>query len=485
MGSAISWIATYFEEEIPTQDAKEDFLFSIYEPNNKTRQPGIYRNLNLWRDTINEPTIAPPLYSPSEQLAVEQWREQVGYRVEARIALYQTQKQDHMLRSNNQRSCQRTEHKLFQIPELLDMILDIAGPKAQIQALLVSTAWRTSTIAVISSLKNVNALRSLPHCTPTEYGNIIDWEGQGPLQPGAEDTAQFGLHVARRLDVRSNAEGFKYIYFPAYFAQSPGLPDTVAHMLNDLDVSQRDYSRIQVSSVSRDAELYWLDLSQFRINSYFESLFSDGCFRQHLGRWEISLRPRATSHTLLVDASASNALLLEAIKSMQIAYPPCKSLGIYHFDPGTLSWRGTYAFLRRLRREDGIRIGDLVEALQEAAPTMHSKWMQRAGQLREQVKQGHWIDDLWKIPGAPRFQIHLDRCDMTDEYSPKKFPQGWMNAPEEAAVLAQLGSAAHITRDAYICAGPFRAAREREWIPEELFEPMKSETERSPINWNI
>ena len=466
---------------MPTQDAKEDFLFSIYEPNNNTRQPGLYRDMNRRRDINNEPTRASPLYSPSEQLAVEQWREQVGFRVEARMALYQTRKQDNSLRSSNQRPCQRTEHKLFQIPELLDMILDIAGPKAQVQALLVSTAWRTSTTSVISSLRNVNALRSLPLCTPTEYGDIIDWEGQGPLQPGDEDAAQFGRHVARLLDMR---KGFKYIYFPAYFAQSPGLPDTVAHILNDLDVSQRDYCRDHVLSVSRDADLYWLDLSQFRINPYFESLFSDSCFRQHLGRWEINLRSEATFRTLLVDASASNALLLEAIKSMQVVYPPCKSLGVYHFDPGMLSWRGIYVFIRRLRRDDGIRIGDLVEALQEAVPIIHSTWMQRAEQLRERVKQGHWIDDFWKIPGTPRFRIHLDRCDMTDEYLPEKFPQEWWNAPE-AAVVEQFGSAAHITRDAYMCAGSFRAAREREWIPEELFEPMKSETERAPINWNI
>jgi len=48
----------------------------------------------------------------------------------------------------------------------------------------------------------------------------------------------------------------------------------------------------------------------------------------------------------------------------------------------------------------------------------------------------------------------------------------------------KMGYRHHITRVAYLASAPFRATREGEWIPKELFEPMKSETGRHPINWD-
>jgi hypothetical protein len=50
--------------------------------------------------------------------------------------------------------------------------------------------------------------------------------------------------------------------------------------------------------------------------------------------------------------------------------------------------------------------------------------------------------------------------------------------------VAKMGFGHHITRVAYMCAEPFRATREGDWLPEELFEPMQSTTGRSPINWD-
>jgi hypothetical protein len=55
----------------------------------------------------------------------------------------------------------------------------------------------------------------------------------------------------------------------------------------------------------------------------------------------------------------------------------------------------------------------------------------------------------------------------------------------DAARVARMGHGVHITRVAYFAARPFRAEREGEWLPEELCEPMKSMTGRSPINWDI
>ena len=495
MGSAISWIVSS-EEYIPTLDAREDFLFSIYQPGNNTRQPGAWKIWNEGWDLENEPTKASPPYSRSEKLVVEQWRQQVGHLVRARIALYQTRKPDtspkthnrrprQRLEASDRRACKRTEHTVFQISELLDMILRSAGPEAQIRALHISTAWRTSAMSVICSRTNVDAFRILPLCAPVEYGQVINWESETPLQPSTDEVAQFGLRMTHIRDTPCDPRIPRYFYFPAYFAQSPDLPEALAQRLNELDVDQRGEPHTRIHSVSRDADLYWLDLSQFRINPYFKSLFSEeGRFEHHLGRWEISLREEATFNSLLVNNSTSNHLLLQAVGSMQIVYPPCKSLGIYHFGDGRFKIFGTHALLRRLRREDGIRVIDLVRALHELAPALLSTWMGHAEHLRDQIKDAHWIDDLWKIPGTPRFRICLDNTDMADDCSPESLPRVWMASRESSAMDRQLGMEAHITRQPYMFAEKFRRTREGEWLPRELFEPMKSETDRHPIEWN-
>jgi hypothetical protein len=73
----------------------------------------------------------------------------------------------------------------------------------------------------------------------------------------------------------------------------------------------------------------------------------------------------------------------------------------------------------------------------------------------------------------------------------EEFPKpGFMSlGPEQdlvtTAAAATLGYGAHITRAAYLNAEPFRPTRQGIWISEDLSEPMKSETGRSPINWNI
>ncbi|KAI4924176.1 uncharacterized protein J4E92_007257 [Alternaria infectoria] len=241
---------------------------------------------------------------------------------------------------------------------------------------------------------------------------------------------------------------------------------------------------MSVHSIFRDADLYWLDLSQFRTNPYFELLFSEeGRFKHHLGRWEISLRAKATPNTMLVDDSVSNRLLLQAIGSMQIVHPPCRSLGIYHFDVGKFKIGRTHPLLRRLRREDGIRVIDLIRALHELAPSLLSTWMRYAEQLRDQIKDAHWIDDFWKIPGSPRFRICLDNTDMSDEYPLENLSRAASMA-RSAAADVQLGMDAHITRRPYMFAEQFRGSREGEWLPTDLFEPMTSETDRHPIEWN-
>jgi hypothetical protein len=172
---------------------------------------------------------------------------------------------------------------------------------------------------------------------------------------------------------------------------------------------------------------------------------------------------------------------------MPVTYPLCRSLGIYYYEPSVVAMWGTHALLRRVRRDDGIRITDLIEALEATAPELMSKWMVNAEELREKVKEAHWIDIIWKIPGTPRFRIYLDRADMSDEKVHADSLRSTDAAIWSAAITAAeatLGYPAHTTRTAYMSAGRFRREREREWVSDDLMEPAGITVGRHPINWN-
>jgi hypothetical protein len=281
----------------------------------------------------------------------------------------------------------------------------------------------------------------------------------------------------------------KYLYFPARFTQIRGLPDTISHALQDLEIGQRNWSyHPHRFPVIPKTNLCWLDLTQLLINPYLELLFSEENRILHrLGRWDMSLRPAATPHTLLLDASNSQKSLVQAIGPMQVTYPPCWSLGIYYYEPSVVATWGTHALLRRVRRDNGIRIADLLEALEATAPELMSRWMVNAEELREKVKEAHWIDDLWKIPGTPRFRIYLDRADMSDEkvhVDSCLSTDAAISSTAITAAEATLGYPVHTTRTAYMSVERFRRSREREWVSDDLIEPAESTTGRHLINFN-
>jgi hypothetical protein len=133
----------------PTLDPQASLLLSIYQPDldPKTLDPQKLRleqSVNRMRDFENEPTVASPSYSQIEQSAVDLWRRQVGEQVETRIATYRVCEpgpvhiaSEPQPRPSKSRRCPK--HTVFHIAELLDLILQFAGPKAQVRALLVST----------------------------------------------------------------------------------------------------------------------------------------------------------------------------------------------------------------------------------------------------------------------------------------------------------------------------------------------------------
>ena len=497
MSAAIS--ATLRSEDDESKlatDPRGLFLHSIYDPDTDLQDlTGRHLKIHLmiykeW-DLANSPVRKAPSYSEAEQAALELWRQRVSHHMTTRISRYSI---DSSTRECATRVPQplprihRSEHQVFQIPELLDLVLLFAGPQAQVRSLQVSTEWRSSAISVMSNPKDMGTFRSLTPLAPIEYGQLFDNITKSLPKPDSQQIEQFGHHVDHMVSLRNKSYLRKYIYFPARLAHLEGLPHEIAQSLNELDVAQRheDYHD-HTRTVTRDTNLYWLDLSQFQINPYFDLLFSEkNRMLHHLGRWEIGLRSNATPQTLVLGKSLSEQLFIQAIGTMHVTSPPCRSLGIYRYDNCPYALRGTHILLERIRNDNGIQVAELLDALTTCAPEMLAKWVECAEHFRKRITDdGHWVDNVWLIPGTPRFRIHLDNCAMPDEVP----DIGTVNTIQlanaaEAAFGASLGYQAHITRTAYMSAELPRATKEGEWLPEELFEPMKTNCGRSNINWD-
>ena len=470
-------------------------LQSIYEPHqdptNRSLSDIDVDNLqNDFRDICNElPKVEPP-YSDTERPTVEAWRQQVERQVKTRISGYHytvTYKQDTLrCLERGGRDYTRTEHRMFQIPELLDVVLQFAGPVAQIRALRVSKPWHRSAMAVISSCNTAVLFRASPLCMPVEHGILVKEDDMAPLQPSSEEMKRFESHVERTRKRWSKSKGSKALYFPAQWAQRRDLPSHLADTLNHKDWCQRGDDFPRTFRVSRDRDNYWLDISQLEINPYLEALFAEEHQSKHrLGRWEISLRPTATSQTLLLRSSFSDKALLGAIGSMHVTHPLCRALGIYHHDFSRRTLCGSNVLIARVRIDHGVRVDEFVDALQNSSPLILDTWLMNADRLVEEIKRAHWIDDIWTIPGAPKIRVYLDNVGMLDEHdvinlapSPDEF-QAY-----DASRASVLGLSSHITRAAQMKAEPFRRSREKAWISEDLIEPAESTTGRHPINWD-
>ena len=176
-------------------------------------------------------------------------------------------------------------HRVFRISELLGNILEVAGPESQVQALRVSFHWHSSALAIIRCQNNKGCFRASDACLPVEYGQIIALNAT-PTRPSADELGRFGEKLLGLLQLRRRAryplfplhELFRsthddtYIYFPARYSQIRDLPDDIAQCLNDLDFEQRHKLHDGVTSVSRETDVHWLDLSQVTINPYFWEL---------------------------------------------------------------------------------------------------------------------------------------------------------------------------------------------------------------------
>ena len=473
-------------------------LYSLYEPHQDPADlpPSDVFSHNAMhniRDLMNVRPKAEPPYSSAERSAVEDWRQRVEQQVTTRISSYRYkpsyQKSTLSYARPSDERPTYTEHRMLQISELRDLILDFAGPAAQIRALHVSRSWRSSVFAIISSGMSANTYRRLlsSRCSAVEHGQLIDENALAPLQPSSEEMRDFEANFDSTYKRWCKARVGWSLYLPAKCAQRRDLPSSLAETLNHLDWSQRDDAFRTTYSVSRETDIYWLDLSQLEINPYLEALFAEEHQSKHrLGRWEICLRKAASSpQTLLLNSFLSSKALLNAIGSMHVTSPPCRALGIYHNDIWETHMNGSNTLLTRIRNDQGVRISELLEALRQVAPIVLEAWFKSTEWLVKEIPQAHWIDNLWRVSGAPTVRIFLDNVDMSDDVHTINSSASLeeLDAWRAASPLV-LGLSSHITRAAQMNAEPLRRTREKEWISEDLIEPAESTTGRYHINWN-
>ena len=206
---------------------RASLLCAMYEPglDPETLPPQAlqaHNVLNDRRDVTNSRPKVPACYSDAEKSTVESWRQQVKELVETRISDYRCPRPEAAVASSEPSLCShqhtyRSENRMLQIAELLDLILYFAGPVAQLQSLRVSRSWRASALSAIRNSSNADAFR-FPHpCTPVEYGQLIEDGIAAPLQPSPDEIKQFSLHVEQTMKQRSDSKYSKKLYLPAIF----------------------------------------------------------------------------------------------------------------------------------------------------------------------------------------------------------------------------------------------------------------------------
>jgi hypothetical protein len=170
--------------------------------------------------------------------------------------------------------------------------------------------------------------------------------------------------------------------------------------------------------------------------------------------------------------------------------------GDYSFE-GRSDIISTVKLLSRVRNDEGVRIEQVLAALEEHAATVLESWIGRAEKLANHANHGHWQEDIWQVPGTPRFTLLLDSTEMgdggMDDYAEAAQITEYLDAigldhqgpwDMESWVLMTKMLHGHITRHCHLFADGWQRERQEKWLPEaSLEEPMVSSIAH-PINWD-
>ena len=355
------------------------------------------------------PWPLPPLRPrESQEAGVEQWRSKALQAIDSRVAMFTSASvpQPTLDTSIPQPSISPIfagpVHRLLLIPEMLELILRQATPETQHTAWNVNRLWR-------STLEHILAYqyRSCYPCPPVEYGDRIRMDPNIPwITPSNDELALVEQEVAGAS--RKSLQELTKVYYPARVAQAISLSEEAYSAI------ATSYERLRWKSPESnpiDQGRRWLDLSQFKINAHIAELFGSR-MEAKLGRYEIALKAGANQPCLL-RGSLPDGKFSELIADMFLTEPPCKALGVYVDQPHqTILHR-----LGRICDEDGIRVGQFLDALQHHASELLSRWLAQAGTIRKGIAALHWTSfstaeqmrQQWLHHGCPKFVILFEQ----------------------------------------------------------------------------
>ncbi|KAI2480340.1 hypothetical protein Ptr902_08521 [Pyrenophora tritici-repentis] len=392
---------------------------------------------SAWKK-YNHRAIKQPPYMEDEEATLIRWRSDTTRHVNERISKYSPSRytQDELVQPARPTPVPASNYKALRIPELLDHILQFADAEAQISAWFVSKEWRKSATSIITGHLFHRFWNSPATRRPVEYDTVVDGNPDIWDPSTCEEVDLFSntltqsmqrIHRGTTKDDgrRHRLVARKTLYFPAHYTQASNLPTALSMVLDSFDDTQHGtmenrYGIVHIEPTSHHPNRYWLDFGQFEINPYFTALFPRwlACVN---GRIEMTLRSELAG-SLLVNPFVSTKAF-EFLGPMFLANPPCGVVGIYHNAYTTFLPHEDREYLKisnkellvRLQNDEGVKLGDIIAALIRHAPRVLASWPEQAPTLREKIATGHWQEDVWRVPGHPRFILLLDSAAMEQE----------------------------------------------------------------------
>jgi len=343
--------------------------------------------LKLDHNGVHHQTIWPEKPHPSLMPGVEEWRRTLLHTIDARLQLYSNHTPSMRApTSSTARELQPgsfsfSARRVFDIPELLEMILRYATTDSQYAAWNVDVSWRQTIRYILAS-----RYHSHHPCPPVNHGQRIDRQLSW-LQPTEQEIidiehAILSLPQGPATTTSTPIPGLRP-YFPAKIFQARNIPQLY------YDKIRNWYGFMWLRRSGRLPQFgspCWLDLSQFSFNPYFLGLFP-GRVRLHLGRCEIILSP-CSSEQRVYKRPLPQRAFDELISSMFLTEPPCKALGIYLPRYSGRALR----LVAKVRDAEGIRVGQVLRTLEQNADDALSCWKDGSKDFRRDIEELCWSE---------------------------------------------------------------------------------------------
>ena len=276
--------------------------------------------------------------------------------------------------------CTSRAHRALHIAEIIEMIVGLLDPESMLSVRSVSSALR-DTVAFVLGLQ----YRKKIPCDPISYHQLmpsgLDW-----MPPTETEISELDLDIRNR-SVPNSTHATRFLP-TARIVQAQCLPTATWTATRNMWNSK--YSRYvdRVLQLSLDAsDNRWLDFSQIKINPYLSHCFGDRA-QETDGMFEIKL----LSGPELITQSPFARLesLSSQVRPMHATQPPCKSLAIGVCISDAREERMWIRRLALIEAEDGVRIGQLVDALDEHATTIVDSWLEDVTTQRDRFEEKDW-----------------------------------------------------------------------------------------------